>query len=259
MTPFEEQDKLLEIIQKGPIPSGPWPKGCYGSRHPWLTFVGPSPGGKTNPKRSDSRGTNSGELEWDKKNGFIEPLAGNWSPGFRVSYKPLVETIMDRTKEEGAFKLVSFLNFDWEPTPDAKKVPAEWMRAGVKVVLEQLEETTPHVIAAMTGPCFELLKEGLANNHYEITKIQFGETRIRTMRPSAYHRGIDICKIEAVDENKVACSHKLHGSFLLRCPQHPAKIWLPDYAERIARALARGLTLSMTPNATPATETIIEE
>jgi hypothetical protein len=143
--------------------------------------------------------------------------------------------------------------------PDAQKVPSDWMLAGVKVVLEQLEQTTPRVIVAMTSPCFELLKEGLANYHYEVTKTQFGETKIKTMRPSSYHRVLDICKIESLDgEEASACPRKLVGSFLLRCPQHPAKIWRPDYAKRIARALARGLSLAMNPSIKTIFENILE-
>jgi hypothetical protein len=52
-----EQDTLLERMAAEPCPPTRWPEGCYGSGLPWLTFVGPSPGGGDGTEPESARFT----------------------------------------------------------------------------------------------------------------------------------------------------------------------------------------------------------
>jgi hypothetical protein len=143
--------------------------------------------------------------------------------------------VLGRSEEQGALKLYSFANFDWIQNPNAHNVPTDRMRRGAEVVLNHLTEVQPRVIITMESKAHQLLSEVLGRQ-YTIRRQQFRAVEIfigDTRRGRRYHRQLDAYEISG--------NGPLAGRFILRCPQHPARIFNRDYANRIARALHRVL------------------
>jgi len=236
-----EQEAMLVTMATHSSPTELWPNGCYGSRLAWLTFVGPSPGGgKINPE-AIPRSQHVESLFWN--NDYIEPCE-YWSIGFRNSTQVLVETILNRSKEHGALKLYNFTNFDWIQNPDASNVPLERMKEGVEVVLEHLNSVKPRVILTMEQRSHDLLTKTISKQ-YEIRCPKFDQIRVlsvNTRDGQRYHRHIDAYSIYG--------HRPLVGRFVIRCPQHPARIFNKDYAARIARVI-RKVLISMATNNEP--------
>ena len=222
-----EQEELLAKMAKGPPPDEPWPEGCYGSRLAWLTFVGPSPGGHNINPQPGPRGQGVMPL-WNGE--YLDPCE-NWSKGFRISTQIFVETILNRSREHGALKLYNFANFDWVPNPNASNVPEERMRQGSNEVINHLNSVKPRVILTMERRAHKLLTD-IVSKQYTICRPPFGNIQLLsviTRNGPKYHRQIDAYAIRG--------RGPLDGRFVLRCPQHPARIFNRDYADRVAHAL----------------------
>jgi hypothetical protein len=187
----------------------------------WLLFVGPSPGGRA-------------------ESGAVKPF-DQWSPGFRASLRVFVETIVGLRIEEGAGRLYGFANFDWAPNPDGADVPAERMTAGVPDVLRVLDQAIPKVVVTLEERSHRLLETALSTR-YELLRTPVGEVFIRIGEgEQRAHRSISAFQLAGIGP--------LSGSIIVKSPQHPARIFNPDYASRCARALrsvveqiARGAT-----------------
>ena len=133
---MEEVRKRLKA-QLETKPSILWPEGCYGAINAPLLFVGPSPGGRGN-------GTYRPRLKMDLyaywNFDFIEPFQ-EWSNGFKISLKPIVETLLGLSLTNGGYKLFAFANFDWIQNPEASKVPENRMNEGtseIKILINEM-------------------------------------------------------------------------------------------------------------------------
>lgn len=227
-----EQKTLLMRMAAQPAPAGLWPDGCYGSRLAWLTFVGPSPGGRDGAATEVPRQELGEAPIWNQE--YKEPST-SWSVGFKVSARILVETILGRKREDGALKLYNFANFDWMQNPNACNVPTERMRRGSKVVLDHLAGVQPRVIIPMEWKAYQLLSELLAET-YTLRHLRFTKVEIligNTRRGRRFHRHMDAYQLEG--------NGPLAGRYVIRSPQHPARIFNAEYAGRVARALRSAL------------------
>ena len=221
-----EQDALIHRMATQSAPTGRWPAGCYGSRLAWLMFVGPSPGGTAVTGPVAPRNPRAEEPLWNQE--YTRPCT-DWSPGFRASVQPLVETILGRTREQGALKLYGFANFDWASIPRADDVPADRMARGAEVMLNHLSEVGPRVVVTMERRSHELLERELLTRNYVLRRPLRSEITVAINKGATCHRRFDAYEI--------AGSGLLLGTFVLRSLQHPAKLFNRDYAGRVARAL----------------------
>ena len=228
----EEQNILLRRMETELSPLDLWPDGCYGSRIAWLTFVGPSPGGRERTVSIFQQREHTQSPLWNAD--FTEPCE-EWSPGFRNSTQTLVETILGRTKEQGALKLYNFTNFDWRQNPNAGNVPDESMQQGVKIVMKHLNIVLPRVILTMEKKSHKLLTKSLSQ-FYAFRYPQFDTVKLlasNTRLGPRFHRQIEAYQINGAGP--------LNNKFVLRCPQHPAHIFNKEYADRVARTLSHVL------------------
>lgn len=223
-----EQQRLLCYMLENEAPPVYWSDGCYGSGLPWLTFVGPSPGGGDGRQPEVARSAMANRGLWNED--YTEPCQ-LWSPGFRTSIRILLESILERSSEFGALRLYNFLNFDWMQNPKASAVPRERMRRGAEVVLDHLESSRPRTVVTLESSSHSLLKETLSRK-YQLRPAEFADVYILSYKTRA-HR--------AMDAFEVLGDTGLGGSFVLRCPQHPSRIICPDYAGRVGRALRHTL------------------
>jgi len=114
------------------------------------------------------------------------------------------------------------------------------MRQGVDVVIQHLNTVKPRVILTMEHRTHNLLTEILLHQ-YEIRRPIFGDIRLLSMntrKGTRYHRQVDAYTIVG--------KGLLNGCFVIRCPQHPARIFNKDYASRVARALRHVLVCMAT-------------
>ncbi len=88
-----EQESLLLRMATQQRPNELWPQGCYGSQLAWLTFVGPSPGGRDRNASELPRQSQAEMPVWNED--YTAPLT-IWSRGFRISISILLEKILAR-------------------------------------------------------------------------------------------------------------------------------------------------------------------
>lgn len=218
-------NQRLEGMKHSDDPSGLlWPENCEGSRRALVIFVGPSPGGKKKGKRRKIKLSKNDPL-WDKP--YEDPL--EWSRGFRVSFKPIVEKIFERPYAEAA-KLIARFNMDWLQNPESKDVSYRYMWEGCSHILPVIYECMPDLIVPMDEKTFGVMQMALYNDGYEIFPARVGEISIEILdkkEKSRQHRKIMGYKAE-----------KEGSSFLvIKSPQHPARIYDDDYASRVGQAI----------------------
>jgi hypothetical protein len=215
-----EQQRRLEEMRTEPEPSDEWPRGCRGSRRPWLVFIGPSPGGK------DKRDEPAAPL-WNKP--FTDPF--HWGGGFKQSMRPLLSTLMSEAGEEATL-LYAVYNLDSVQESHGNYVPPERMKKGAPGVLSLLEKSPPRLIVPMEKACFEVLREALVQRGYDLgTNNEFPLPVPIAIynNPKRLHR--KICGF------RIAGDGPLAGSVVIRLPQHPAKILRADYATACGKAV----------------------
>jgi hypothetical protein len=211
-----EQQQRLEEMRRGPEPSDEWPRGCRGSRRPWLVFIGPSPGGK---HRLDE----AASPLWNKP--FTDPF--HW---FRQSMRPLLSTLMPEASEAEVTLLYAVYNLDSVQEPHANRVPIERMREGCPAVISLLEKSPPRLIVPMEKECFKVLQEGLHGYRFDTNNEFPLPVPIPIYNnPKRLHREICGFRIEGAGP--------LRGSVVIRLPQHPAKILRADYAAACGKAV----------------------
>jgi hypothetical protein len=216
-----EQQEKLEEMRTEPEPADEWPRGCRGSRRPWLVFVGPSPGGK-------------GKLDepahtlWNKP--FTDPF--HWGGGFKQSMKPLLTALMPEARETEAAFLYAVYNLDSIQEPHANRVSIERMKSGAPAVVSLLEKSPPRLIVPMEKESFNVLREALDQRRYNVgTKNEFPLTVPIAIynNPKRLHRNLSGFRIED--------GGPLRGAVVIRLPQHPAKILRADYAAVCGKAV----------------------
>jgi hypothetical protein len=212
MTLKDDSDELL------------WPENCAGSRNALVVFIGPSPGGEKEEKRRELKLSENKPL-WNKP--YKDPL--EWSSGFRVSFKPIVETIFGKPYEEAA-KLIARFNLDWMPNPESEDVALSYMREGCSHILPIISECKPSLVIPMDKKTFGIFQDGLILNGYDVDPVVHDEISIRIWDKddrASHHK--DILAIKATKDD---LAFLVINSF-----QHPARIFDDQYALRIGNAI----------------------
>ncbi|MBN2391827.1 MAG: hypothetical protein JXR84_13960 [Anaerolineae bacterium] len=201
-----------------------WPENCAGSRKALVIFVGPSPGGDKEDKRRPIK-LNHVKPLWNEP--YVDPL--NWSRGFQVSFRPIVEAIIGKPYEETA-KLIARFNMDWLGNPESQDVSYRYMWEGCSHILPVLHECNPELIIPMDEKTFGVLQIALYNDGYDILPAQIGGINIKISdknKKARYHSSI------------MAFSAKKEGStfVVIKSLQHPARIYDVEYAKRIGQTI----------------------
>ena len=158
---------------------------------------------------------------------YIDPL--EWSSGFRVSFKPIVETIFEKPYEEAA-KLIARFNLDWMPNPESEDVALSYMREGCSHILPIISECKPRLVIPMDKKTFGIFQDGLILNDYDVDPVVHDEISIKIWdkdNRSSHHT--DILAIKATKND---LTYLVINSF-----QHPARIFDDQYALRIGNAI----------------------
>jgi hypothetical protein len=216
-----EQQRRLEEMRTEPEPGDEWPRGCRGSRRPWLVFIGPSPGGKDKLDEAASP-------LWNKP--FTDPF--HWGGGFKRSMRPLLNTLMPEATETEATLLYAVYNLDSVQESHASRVSIERMRKGSSAVLLLLEKSPPRLIVPMERECCKVLLEALSRRGYDLGTNSELPLRVPIPiynNPKRLHR--KICGF------RIGGAGCLNGSVAIRLPQHPAKILRADYATACGKAV----------------------
>jgi hypothetical protein len=219
-----EQQQRLEEMRTNPEPNDEWPRGCRGSRRPWLVFIGPSPRGK---QKIDEPGSPL----WNKP--FTDPFL-RWGSGFKKSMKPLLRMLMPEASETEAPFLYAVYNLDSVEERHAERVPSERTSRGASAVLALLDAHPPRLIVPMETHCDRelliALKAGYqfpANHELQMpAPIPIYDN---ANGPQKFHRSLSGFVIHG--------NGPLNGSVVVRLPQHPAHMFTAAYAERCGKAV----------------------
>ena len=208
-------------------PLAPWPHACNGSLCSWLMFIGPSPGGERTDPTATRAELCAGHPLWNED--YEDPF--RWSNGFKKSMRPLVEVVTGRSKAQGADRVFGVINFDWVNNPEARNVSQARMDLGQTDVIAVLQQTQPRVIVPMERRSYDQLKKALEKQGYSLRPPQGARISIPITK-SHKHTALPAYKIADRD---------LSGSVVIKCPQHPARIYNEEYAARCARAIRSAL------------------
>lgn len=203
-----------------PEPKDQWPKGCRGSRRPWLVFVGPSPGGKH--QRDEEA-----EPLWNQP--FTAPFG--WGGGFPRSMPTLLAALLPEAAEADRLLLYAVYNLDSVQNPEASEVPLDRMRRGAPHIVSLLESAPPRLIVPMESICFGVLNDALREHGYDFRRDGFPISISIYDNPKRLHRSISGFRIRG--------KGPLTGSIVVKLPQHPAKILRPDYAAKCGEAVRK--------------------
>lgn len=215
------QERLYKMENNPPPDHDLWPEKCGGSSEALLIFVGPSPGGKKEEERRD-REIAIVEPKWNEP--YIEPT--NWSRGFKVSFKPIVETFLGKEYPTAA-KLIAVLNMDWMQNPESSDVSFRYMWEGCNQILPIIERCNPSSLIPMDMKTFGVIQIGLFNSGFEIQPIKTGSIKIRISdrnKKPRYHR----------DVKGFIATKKNNRIIVIKSFQHPARIYDKEYADRVA-------------------------
>lgn len=215
----------LHEVERRPRPPGDWSYGCTGAARAWLVFVGPSPGGQ-----SERRWTPRGRAAPHHDCVFWEPV-NHWSRGFKRSLKPLIETIVGLPFTQSG-KLYAFANFDYVSRPDARLVPLRHMKQGIPAVMEVLTKTRPRLVTALEHKSADMLCQALVDRGASLEPVAVSNPRLPVSRKSSRrYRPLEILRV--VDKTLP----ELDKSFVVRLPQHPARIFSSESATRIGKKI----------------------
>lgn len=228
-----EQQQRLDEMRTEPLPGDEWPRGCRGSRRPWLVFIGPSPGGKAKLDEPASP-------LWNKP--FTDPF--RWGGGFKQSMRPLLRALMSEASETEATLLYAVYNLDSVQESHANLVSMERMKKGAPGVLSLLEKSPPRLVVPMERECFKVLRDALVERGYDLgTNNEFPLPIPIAIynNPKRLHRRLCGFRIDGAGP--------LKGSVVIRLPQHPAKIFRADYAMACGNAVRHLFEQLATPSA----------
>ncbi len=216
--------RLTEMTQHPDLSDQLWPENCAGSRKALVIFVGPSPGGKKQEERREIQRACNRPL-WNEP--YNEPL--NWSRGFKISFRPIVETIIGKPYEDAA-KLIARVNMDWLQNPESVDVAFQYMWEGCSYVLPVVYECDPELIIPMDEKTFAVLKMAMESDGCEIIPRRMDDIKVaisdKPEKPRYHHR---IMAFGAKKKDRIF--------LVIKSLQHPARIFEREYAKRIGRAI----------------------
>lgn len=222
------EQRLREMASE-PDPVVRWDETCEGSARSLAIFVGPSPGGQKPPQR---RPMNKGCFRALWNESFDKPFANPsswWSPGFRISFKPLVEALFDLPFEV-AGKLIGRANMDWISDPQSKEVDRQNMLEGCPSVMRMIQDCIPDLVLPMDHKTFGVLRYFLETIGFSIAEHDIPDFTVvisETPRRRVHRR--------------LHAFHARNGKglcfWVMKLPQHPARIFRADYGARCGSAL----------------------
>lgn len=215
--------KAIERLATNEMPAyADWPETCEGCLQPVVIFLGPSPGGKKEVVRRSIEF--NGRPLWNES--YNEPL--NWSRGFKKSYRPLVEGILNLSFDE-ASKLVARMNMDWQGNPESKDVSPVYMWIGCQFLLPLIEKYPPSLIVPMDEKTFSLFQVALYNSGWKISDSpeQYIKIKISNSDNPRFHNHV-MAFLAEKNSNKIAVVKSL---------QHPARIYDEAYATRVGETI----------------------
>ena len=219
-----EQERRLHEMRTCSEPTEKWPRGCRGSRRPWLVFIGPSPGGKAGLDEEASP-------RWNEP--FTDPFTSPWGGGFKASMPSLLRVLMPEATEAERPFLYAVYNLDSVQKSRAPDVPEERMREGVKAIISLLEQSPPRLIVPMESLSFNRFKEALREHGYDV-----GPNNAFLISVPIYDNPKGAQKFHrALSGFRIAGNGALNDSIVVRLSQHPAHIFTAAYAERCAKAV----------------------
>src|SRR5437660_9363670 len=206
-----EQERRLHEMRTCSKPIEEWPRGCRGSRRPWLVFIGPSPGGKAGRDEEASH-------RWNEP--FTDPFTSPWGSGFKASMPSLLRVLMPEATEAERPFLYAVYNLDSVKKSRALDVPEERMREGVKAIISLLEQSTPRLIVPMESLSFNRFKEALREHGYDV-----GPNNAFSVSIPIYDNPKGAQKFHrALSGFRIAGNGALNDSIVVRLSQHPAHI-----------------------------------
>ena len=225
-------DSRLRQMRVEADPGIIWDETCEGSARALVLFVGPSPGGDKPIERRPMNKSCSRAL-WNES--FDKPRW--WSPGFRVSWKPLVEAIF-AAPYDTAGRLIGRANMDWLGDPESKDVAAQHMLEGAPSVLKMIEDCSPELVLPMDTKTFDVLKAVMEGKDpkfgagFDITPYRADNftIRISDAAKERFHR--HLYAFHAKSKSPTGRSF-----LVIKLPQHPAKMFQADYATRCGEAI----------------------
>jgi hypothetical protein len=216
--------RLEDMVRQSDPSFSLWPENCAGSRNALVIFVGPSPGGKKEDKRREIKLNHTKPL-WNVP--YDDPL--KWSRGFRISFKPIVETLIGKSYEDAA-KLIARVNMDWMGNPESQDVSYRYMWEGCSHILPVIYECNPELIIPMDVKSFGVLQIALYNDGYEIIPPRIGKIKVKISDRNS--------KTRYHDSIMAFIAKKEKGSFLvIKLLQHPARIYDSEYAKRVGLSI----------------------
>ena len=220
-----EINARLRMMRKQADPGRRWDQQCEGSAAALVVFVGPSPGtNPSDPAVRAPRRRNCCRALWNQS--FADPLG--WSPGFRISFAPLVEALFE-TNWSRANKLIARANLDWYGNPEASKVPEQRMLDGAPSVLRLIEDCEPQLVLPMERRAFWVLQTAMVKAGWKTAPCDVDRFSVRISRKSKRrHREIFCFRATSPDGRQLA---------VIKLPQHPAKMLEADYGTRCGAAV----------------------
>lgn len=218
----DAQERLREIESSTP-PAHAWRSGCYGAALAWIVLVGPSPGG-----REEDPTSRRGWAHTLHNQLFLDPLT--WK--MRNSIKPLLGSVTGLPFDKSG-KLYAIANFDFRQQPKASKVPEVAMRRGVSRVIHLLVTAKPRVICAMDRRSWGQLIEALERKRLRIATENLDVDIPIPRAENKHHRRLEIAYLKDWPES---------DSYLVRLPQHPSHIYIPEYARRMGKTIHKILS-----------------
>lgn len=217
-------DSRLQRMRCEPDPEIRWDQTCEGSACALVVFVGPSPGGRKSPDRPPLKTLCTAAL-WNQV--YNAPL--QWSPGFQVSFKPLVEALFGAPYAT-AGKLIGRANMDWVSNPESQDVAVRFMWEGRGSVLRMLHSAQPELVIAMDAKTCEVLEIALYDAGFTISSVHAKHftVRISEAKRPRLHRGLQAFKAEYRDGRRFV---------VIKALQHPARRFNTEYAGRCGHAL----------------------
>jgi hypothetical protein len=154
-----------------------------------------------------------------------------WSPGFRVSWKPLVEAIFSADYDKIG-RLVGRANMDWLGNPESKDVETQHMRDGAPSALKMIGDCSPELVLPMDLKAFDVLKEFLKQKGFTIPSpiVSNFTVLISDAAKKRFHRNLYAFR---------AKSSEGRSFLVIKLPQHPARIFRADYATRCGMAVRK--------------------
>jgi len=121
---------------------------------------------------------------------------------------------------------------DWEGNPESKGVAVRFMWEGRRSVLQMIQDARPQLVVAMDAKTCEVLEIALYDAGFVISSVHPRRFTVRISNGNSgrVHRGLQAFKARSQDG---------HDFVVVKAPQHPARMFNVQYAQRCGDALRK--------------------